>query len=49
MASLPVTIFKLRDEPRMKTGQELAWVLRVSITVAVLGLNILARFITRQK
>lgn len=48
MASLPVTIFKFAMSP-YQNWQELAWAGVFLITVAVLGLNILARFITRQK
>jgi phosphate transport system permease protein len=48
MASLPVTIFKFAMSP-YENWQELAWAGVFLITVAVLGLNILARFITRQK
>ena len=48
MASLPVTIFKFAMSP-YENWQSLAWAGVFLITVAVLGLNILARFITRQK
>jgi phosphate transport system permease protein len=48
MASLPVTIFKFALSP-YENWQQLAWAGVFLITVAVLGLNILARFITRQK
>ncbi|WP_417284460.1 phosphate ABC transporter permease PstA [Comamonas sp.] len=48
MASLPVTIFKFAMSP-YENWQHLAWAGVFLITVAVLGLNILARFITRQK
>ena len=48
MASLPVTIFKIAMSP-YENWQQLAWAGVFLITVAVLGLNILARFITRQK
>ena len=48
MASLPVTIFKLAMSP-YENWQQLAWAGVFLITVAVLGLNILARFVTRQK
>ncbi|MEG0051874.1 MAG: phosphate ABC transporter permease PstA [Comamonas sp.] len=48
MASLPVTIFKFAMSP-YENWQQLAWAGVFLITVAVLGLNILARFITRQK
>lgn len=48
MASLPVTIFKFAMSP-YDNWQQLAWAGVFLITVAVLGLNILARFITRQK
>lgn len=48
MASLPVTIFKFAMSP-YENWQQLAWAGVFLITVAVLGLNILARVITRQK
>ena len=48
MASLPVTIFKFAMSP-YENWQQLAWAGVFLITVAVLRLNILARFITRQK
>lgn len=48
MASLPVTIFKFAMSP-YENWQELAWAGVFLITVAVLGLNILARVLTRQK
>ena len=48
MASLPVTIFKFAMSP-YANWQQLAWAGVFLITVAVLGLNILARFVTRQK
>lgn len=48
MASLPVTIFKFAMSP-YENWQELAWAGVFLITLAVLGLNILARFVTRQK
>ncbi|GGH55967.1 phosphate transport system permease protein PstA [Comamonas phosphati] len=48
MSSLPVTIFKFAMSP-YENWQQLAWAGVFLITVAVLGLNILARFITRQK
>ena len=48
MASLPVTIFKFSMSP-YENWQQLAWAGVFLITVAVLALNILARFITRQK
>ena len=48
MASLPVTIFKFAISP-YENWQQLAWAGVFLITVAVLGLNILARFVTRQK
>ena len=48
MASLPVTIFKFAMSP-YQNWQELAWAGVFLITVAVLGLNILARYLTRQK
>lgn len=48
MASLPVTIFKFAMSP-YANWQQLAWAGVFLITVAVLGLNILARYVTRQK
>ena len=48
MASLPVTIFKFAMSP-YENWQELAWAGVFLITVAVLGLNILARVLNRQK
>jgi len=48
MASLPVTIFKFAMSP-YENWQQLAWAGVFLITVAVLGLNILARVITRKK
>ncbi len=48
IASLPVTIFKFAMSP-YENWQQLAWAGVFLITVAVLGLNILARVITRQK
>lgn len=48
MASLPVTIFKFAMSP-YSNWQELAWAGVLIITVAVLGLNILARVLTRKK
>ena len=48
MASLPVTIFKFAMSP-YENWQQLARAGVFLITVAVLGLNILARFVTRQK
>ena len=48
MASLPVTIFKFAMSP-YENWQELAWAGVFLITVAVLGLNILARVLIRQK
>jgi phosphate transport system permease protein len=48
MASLPVTIFKFAMSP-YENWQQLAWAGVVLITLAVLGLNILARVVTRQK
>jgi phosphate transport system permease protein len=48
MASLPVTIFKFAMSP-YENWQQLAWAGVLLITVAVLGLNILARVLTRQK
>lgn len=47
MASLPVTIFKFAMSP-YQNWQELAWAGVFLITVAVLGLNILARVLTRR-
>ncbi len=48
MASLPVTIFKFAMSP-YENWQQLAWAGVFLITAAVLGLNILARVLTRQK
>ncbi len=48
MASLPVTIFKFAMSP-YQNWQELAWTGVFLITITVLGLNILARVLTRQK
>lgn len=48
MASLPVTIFKFAMSP-YENWQQLAWAGVFIITLAVLGLNILARVLTRQK
>jgi phosphate transport system permease protein len=48
MASLPVTIFKFAMSP-YENWQQLAWAGVLIITVAVLGLNILARLLTRSK
>ncbi len=48
MASLPVTIFKFAMSP-YHNWQELAWAGVFLITLAVLGLNILARLFTRAK
>jgi phosphate transport system permease protein len=47
-ASLPVTIFKFAMSP-YENWQRLAWAGVFIITMAVLGLNILARIVTRQK
>ena len=48
MASLPVTIFKFAMSP-YENWQQLAWAGVFLITMAVLGLNILARVLTRHK
>ena len=48
MASLPVTIFKFAMSP-YENWQQLAWAGVFIITLAVLGLNILARIVTRNK
>jgi phosphate transport system permease protein len=48
MASLPVTIFKFAMSP-YENWQQLAWAGVLVITLAVLGLNILARVLTRPK
>ncbi|MDR2129180.1 MAG: phosphate ABC transporter permease PstA [Burkholderiaceae bacterium] len=48
MASLPVVIFKFAMTP-YPNWQKLAWAGVFLITLAVLGLNILARFFTRNK
>ena len=48
MASLPVTIFKFAMSP-YENWQQLAWTGVFIITMAVLGLNILARVLTRKQ
>ena len=48
MASLPVTIFKFAMSP-YENWQKLAWAGVFLITLAVLGLNVLARVLTRTK
>jgi phosphate transport system permease protein len=48
MASLPVTIFKFAMSP-YENWQQLAWAGVFVITLAVLGLNILARVLTRAR
>ena len=48
MASLPVTIFKFALSP-YENWQQLAWAGVFLITLAVLGLNILARVLTRSR
>ena len=48
MSSLPVTIFKFAMSP-YQNWQQLAWAGVFLITVAVLGLNIMARVLTRNK
>jgi phosphate transport system permease protein len=48
MASLPVTIFKFAMSP-YENWQQLAWAGVFLITLTVLGLNILARVLTRSK
>ena len=48
MASLPVTIFKFAMSP-YENWQQLAWAGVFIMTLAVLGLNILARVLTRNK
>jgi phosphate transport system permease protein len=48
MSSLPVTIFKFAMSP-YENWQQLAWAGVFLITAAVLGLNILARVLTRTK
>jgi phosphate transport system permease protein len=48
IASLPVTIFKFAMSP-YKSWQDLAWAGVLLITITVLGLNILARVLTRHK
>ncbi len=48
MASLPVTIFKFAMSP-YENWQQLAWAGVFIITVAVLGLNIVARVLTRSR
>ena len=48
MASLPVTIYKFAMSP-YENWQQLAWAGVFLITMTVLGLNILARVLTRHK
>jgi phosphate transport system permease protein len=48
MSSLPVTIFKFAMSP-YENWQQLAWAGVFLITLAVLGLNILARVVTRNR
>jgi len=48
MASLPVTIFKFAMSP-YENWQQLAWSGVFLITLAVLGLNIAARLLTRTR
>jgi phosphate transport system permease protein len=48
MASLPVTIFKFAMSP-YENWQQLAWAGVLLITITVLGLNIVARLLTRHK
>jgi phosphate transport system permease protein len=48
IATLPVTIFKFAMSP-YENWQELAWAGVFVITLAVLGLNILARVVTRNR
>jgi len=48
MASLPVTIFKFAMSP-YENWQQLAWAGVFLITLSVLGLNILARVVTRSR
>jgi phosphate transport system permease protein len=48
MASLPVTIFKFAMSP-YENWQKLAWAGVFLITIGVLGLNILARVLFRQR
>jgi phosphate transport system permease protein len=48
IATLPVTIFKFAMSP-YENWQELAWAGVFIITLAVLGLNILARVVTRNR
>ncbi len=48
MASLPVTIFKFAMSP-YENWQKLAWAGVFLITMTVLGLNIIARIVTRSK
>jgi phosphate transport system permease protein len=48
MASLPVTIFKFAMSP-YENWQQLAWAGVFIITLAVLGLNIFARLLTRNR
>jgi phosphate transport system permease protein len=48
MATLPVTIFKFAMSP-YNNWQDLAWAGVLLITMIVLGLNIVARVLTRSK
>jgi phosphate transport system permease protein len=48
IATLPVTIFKFAMSP-YENWQQLAWAGVFIITLAVLGLNILARVLTRNR
>jgi phosphate transport system permease protein len=48
MANLPVTIFKFAMSP-FKEWQQIAWAGVFLITLGVLGLNIVARVLFRQK
>ena len=48
MASLPVTIFKFAMSP-YQNWQQLAWAGVFLITLAVLGLNVVARIVTRTR
>ena len=48
MANLPVTIFKFAMSP-FKEWQQIAWAGVFLITLGVLGLNIVARILFRQK
>ena len=48
MASLPIIIFQFALSP-YQSWQDLAWAGALLITVAVLGLSIIARLLTRKE